>query len=160
MVFMSSMTTRSSVRQNARLISMLLNLLYKSRFRAYDLNTTPSICGCQADKHGFSFQAVAILARILAHFKRFASLPAVGLGRFGPSFTPRALRAPRAAFVRSEVRSRSNWLRAESRVNTRRPVAVVVSILSVRDTRSAPCRLRRSAMISMSLVDRAKRDRE
>src|ERR1035437_659528 len=48
---MSSITTLSSVLQNAWLMSMLLNLLYKSRFRAYDLNTTGSICGCQADKH-------------------------------------------------------------------------------------------------------------
>ena len=74
--------------------------------------------------------------------------------------SPRARLWAWPARVRSETRSRSN---SASTANSRkiiRPAAELVSICSVRLTRSAPALRSRSPMLIASLVDRASRESE
>jgi hypothetical protein len=61
--------------------------------------------------------------------------------------------------VRSEITSRSNSAKTVSNRNSLRPAGLVVSIRSLRLTRSAPRRSRTSAIPRVSLVLRANLER-
>lgn len=74
--------------------------------------------------------------------------------------SPLAFLCARASAVRWPMTSRSSWASAAIVVKKNRPIGVVVSMLSVMDTRFAPAFSSLSAMLMASRVERARRESE